>query len=130
VDITGGEPPTTYRNTIKLALDDERIHASFSATAHYYYATHGFATLLSEVVEEARQRGIHKPVVASLVGDVEVEEACRYLNDHQLLAYPYTTEKLWRCLGPNTVGQCCWLAVRTAEYTRNWNRTVLPPGDV
>ena len=27
VDITGGEPPTTYQNTIKLGLEDPRIHA-------------------------------------------------------------------------------------------------------
>jgi acyl-CoA synthetase (NDP forming) len=27
VDITGGEPPTTYRNTIALGLEDSRIHA-------------------------------------------------------------------------------------------------------
>ena len=32
VDITGGEPPTTYRNTIELALREPRIHASSSAT--------------------------------------------------------------------------------------------------
>jgi acyl-CoA synthetase (NDP forming) len=100
VDITGGEPPTTYRNTIKLALDDERIHALILGYWHTIITPPMvFATLLSEVVEEARQRGIHKPVVASLVGDVEVEEACRYLNDHQLLAYPYTTEKPVAVLG-------------------------------
>jgi acetyl coenzyme A synthetase (ADP forming)-like protein len=100
VDITGGEPPTTYRNTIKLALDDERIHALILGYWHTIITPPMvFATLLSEVVEEARQRGIHKPVVASLVGDVEVEEACRCLNDHQLLAYPYTTEKPVAVLG-------------------------------
>ena len=27
VDITGGEPPSTYRNTIALGLEDDRIHA-------------------------------------------------------------------------------------------------------
>src|SRR6266850_1879409 len=100
VDITGGEPPTTYRNTIQLALDDERIHALILGYWHTIITPPMvFATFLSEVVEEARQRGIHKPVVASLVGDVEVEEACRYLNDHQLLAYPYTTEKPVAVLG-------------------------------
>src|ERR687887_131363 len=100
VDITGGEPPTTYRNTIKLALDDERIHALILGYWHTIITPPMvFAALLSEVVEEARQRDIHKPVVASLVGDVEVEEACRYLNDHQLLAYPYTTEKPVAVLG-------------------------------
>ena len=27
VDITGGEPPNTYANTVRLGLDDDRIHA-------------------------------------------------------------------------------------------------------
>lgn len=100
VDITGGEPPTTYRNTIRLALDDERIHALILGYWHTIITPPMvFATLLSEVIEEARQRGIHKPVVASLVGDVEVEEACRYLNERQILAYPYTTEKPVAVLG-------------------------------
>ncbi|MEE9570136.1 MAG: acetate--CoA ligase family protein, partial [Gammaproteobacteria bacterium] len=27
VDITGGEPPTTYENTIRLGLEDDRIHS-------------------------------------------------------------------------------------------------------
>lgn len=100
VDITGGEPPSTYRNTIQLALADERIHALILGYWHTIITPPMvFATLLSEVVDAARQRGIQKPVVASLVGDVEVEEACRYLNDHQLLAYPYTTEKPVAVLG-------------------------------
>ena len=46
-----------------------------------------------EVVEEYRAKGIDKPVVASLAGDIEVEEACEYLFDHGVVAYPYTTEK-------------------------------------
>ena len=58
-----------------------------------------FANLLQEVVAETRERGIHKPVVASLVGDVEVEDACRYLVDHNILAYPYATEKPVAVLG-------------------------------
>jgi hypothetical protein len=46
-----------------------------------------------EVVEEARRQGIDKPVVASLVGDVAVEEAAQFLQGHRILAYPYETEK-------------------------------------
>jgi hypothetical protein len=34
-----------------------------------------------------------------LVGDVEVEEASRYLFDHDIPAYPYTTEKPVAVLG-------------------------------
>jgi len=45
-----------------------------------------------EVVDEMRAKGIHKPIVASLAGDVEVEEASEYLFDHGIPAYPYTTE--------------------------------------
>ena len=51
-----------------------------------------FAKLCAEVVEEARGKGIDKPVVASLVGDVEVEQACEYLYERGIVAYPYTTE--------------------------------------
>jgi acyl-CoA synthetase (NDP forming) len=58
-----------------------------------------FARLASEAIEEARARGIDKPVVASLVGDVEVEQACSYLFDHGIPAYAYTTEKPVAVLG-------------------------------
>ena len=34
-----------------------------------------------------------------LVGDIEVEEACAYLFEHQIPAYPYTTEKPVAVLG-------------------------------
>ena len=42
-----------------------------------------FARLLAEIVEEMRAKGVHKPVVVSLAGDVEVEEASEYLFDHR-----------------------------------------------
>jgi len=58
-----------------------------------------FAELVAEVVEEARQKGIDKPVVASLVGDVQVEDACQYLYDRRIVAYPYTTETPVEVLG-------------------------------
>jgi acetyl coenzyme A synthetase (ADP forming)-like protein len=100
VDITGGEPPTTYRSTIRLALDDERVHALILGYWHTIITPPMvFAELLSEEIEDARRRGIHKPVVASLVGDVQVEDACRHLMQHQVLAYPYTTEKPVAVLG-------------------------------
>jgi hypothetical protein len=44
------------------------------------------------VVEEMRAQGIEKPVVASLAGDVEVEEAAEYLYQHGIPAYAYSTE--------------------------------------
>jgi acyl-CoA synthetase (NDP forming) len=94
VDITGGEPPTTYRNTIRLGLEDPRIHALILGYWHTIITPPlVFAKLVTEVVEEMRAKGIDKPIVASLVGDVEVEEACRVLFEHNIPAYPYTTEK-------------------------------------
>ena len=51
-----------------------------------------FAKIMVEVVEEMRAKGIEKPIVASLAGDVEVEEAAEYLFDHGIPAYAYSTE--------------------------------------
>nr|WP_264086377.1 hypothetical protein [Amycolatopsis lexingtonensis] len=100
VDITGGEPPSTYRNTIALGLEDDRVHALILGYWHTIVTPPMvFAELVSEVVGEYRAKGIHKPVVASLSGDVEVEEASAYLYDHGVVAYPYTTEKPVAVLG-------------------------------
>jgi acyl-CoA synthetase (NDP forming) len=93
VDITGGEPPETYRSTIALGLEEERIHSLVLGYWHTIVTPPmAFATVLAEVVEEYRGRGIEKPIVASLAGDVEVEQASEYLFDHGIPAYPYTTE--------------------------------------
>ncbi|WP_284735666.1 acetate--CoA ligase family protein [Dongia deserti] len=93
VDITGGEPPTTYKNTIKLGLEDDRIHSIILGYWHTIITPPMvFAKLVAEVVEEMKAKGIHKPVVASLAGDVQVEEASEYLYDHGIPAYPYSTE--------------------------------------
>jgi acetyl coenzyme A synthetase (ADP forming)-like protein len=93
VDITGGEPPSTYRNTIALGLEDERIHSLILGYWHTIVTPPMvFAKLVAEVVEEYRAKGIEKPVVASLSGDVEVEEASAYLYERGVVAYPYTTE--------------------------------------
>jgi acetyl coenzyme A synthetase (ADP forming)-like protein len=100
VDITGGEPPSTYRNTVALGLSDERIHALILGYWHTIVTPPMvFAKLVAEVVEEYRAKGIDKPVVASLSGDVEVEEASQYLFDHGVVAYPYTTETPVQVLG-------------------------------
>ena len=100
VDITGGEPPTTYEATIKLALNEERIHALILGYWHTIITPPMvFAELLGDCVSEARANGINKPVVCSLVGDVEIEEACSYLNDRDILAYPYTAETPVAVLG-------------------------------
>lgn len=100
VDITGGEPPSTYRNTVALGLEDERIHALILGYWHTIVTPPMvFAKLVAEVVEEYRAKGIDKPVVASLSGDVEVEEASQYLFEHGVVAYPYTTETPVQVLG-------------------------------
>jgi len=100
VDITGGEPPLTYQNTIRLGLEDDRVHALVLGYWHTIVTPPMvFAKLVSEVVEEFRAKGITKPVVASLSGDVEVEEASAYLYEHGVVAYPYTTEKPVEVLG-------------------------------
>jgi acetyl coenzyme A synthetase (ADP forming)-like protein len=93
VDITGGEPPTTYQNTVRLGLQDPRIHALILGYWHTIITPPMvFARLMVEVVEEMRAQGIEKPVVASLAGDVEVEEASEYLYQHGIPAYAYSTE--------------------------------------
>ena len=93
VDITGGEPPTTYKNTIKLGLEDERIDALILGYWHTIITPPMvFAKLVVEVVDEMKAKGIRKPIVASLAGDVQVEEASEYLYDHGIPAYPYSTE--------------------------------------
>jgi len=100
VDITGGEPPKTYQNTIRLGLEDPRIHSLILGYWHTIVTPPMvFAKLVVEVVEEFRGRGIHKPVVVSLAGDVQVEEAAEYLFDHGIPAYPYSTEMPVMVLG-------------------------------
>ena len=100
VDITGGEPPTTYRATIDLALRDQRIHSLVLGYWHTIITPPMvFAELLGEAVSNARADGNDKPVVCSLVGDVEIEQAAEYLMDRNILAYPYTAEKPVAVLG-------------------------------
>ncbi|MBV8799130.1 MAG: acetate--CoA ligase family protein [Alphaproteobacteria bacterium] len=93
VDITGGEPPTTYQNTVRLGLEDPRIHALILGYWHTIITPPMvFAKLMVEVVQQMKAKGFEKPVVASLAGDVEVEEAAEYLYQHGIPAYPYSTE--------------------------------------
>ena len=100
VDITGGEPPRTYQNTIRLGLEDPRIHSLILGYWHTIVTPPMvFAKLVVEVVEEFRAKGIQKPIVVSLAGDVEVEEAAEHLFDHGIPAYPYSTEMPVMVLG-------------------------------
>ncbi|HEX7327513.1 MAG TPA: acetate--CoA ligase family protein [Casimicrobiaceae bacterium] len=100
VDITGGEPPKTYQNTIRLGLEEPRIHSLILGYWHTIITPPMvFAKLVVEVVDEMKAKGIRKPIVASLAGDVEVEEAAEYLFEHGIPAYPYTTEMPVNVLG-------------------------------
>ncbi|HEV2263110.1 MAG TPA: acetate--CoA ligase family protein [Stellaceae bacterium] len=93
VDITGGEPPTTYKNTIRLGLEDPRIHALILGYWHTIITPPMvFGKLVVEVVNEMKAKGIEKPIVASLAGDVQVEEAAEYLYDNGIPSYAYSTE--------------------------------------
>ena len=105
VDITGGEPPTTYKNTIKLGLQDSRIHALILGYWHTIITPPMvFGKLVVEVVNEMKAKGIEKPIVASLAGDVQVEEAAEYLYDNGIPSYAYSTEIPVAVLG----AKFCW----------------------
>ncbi len=100
VDITGGEPPTTYKNTIRLGLEDDRIHSLILGYWHTIITPPMvFAQLVVDVKDEMKAKGIEKPIVASLAGDVQVEEAAAFLYEHGIVAYPYTTETPVAVLG-------------------------------
>ncbi|MDQ2916720.1 MAG: acetate--CoA ligase family protein, partial [Pseudomonadota bacterium] len=58
VDITGGEPPRTYQNTIRLGLEEPRIHALILGYWHTIITPPMvFAKLVVEVVEEMKAKG-------------------------------------------------------------------------
>ena len=100
VDITGGEPPMTYANTVRLGLSDDRIHALILGYWHTIVTPPMvFARLMVETVEDMKSKGVSKPVVVSLAGDVEVEEAAEYLYAHGIPAYAYSTELPVQVLG-------------------------------
>src|SRR6186713_485422 len=100
VDITGGEPPITYMNTVRLGLEDERIHALILGYWHTIVTPPMvFARNMVEVKKEMEAKGFVKPIVASLAGDVEVEEAAEYLYQNGIPAYAYSTEMPVEVLG-------------------------------
>jgi len=93
VDITGGEPPQTYKNTVLLGLQDDRIHSLILGYWHTIITPPMvFARTIVEARDEMRAKGIEKPIVASLAGDVQVEEAAQYLYERGIPAYAYSTE--------------------------------------
>ncbi len=73
VDITGGEPPVTYVNTVRLGLTDDRIHALILGYWHTIVTPPMvFAKNMVEVKNELKAKGIEKLMVASLAGALEV----------------------------------------------------------
>ncbi len=106
VDITGGEPPSTYRATIALALEDDRIHSIILGYWHTIITPPMvFANLVVDVVEEMKAKGIHKPIVASLAGDVEVEEAAEFLYRTASRPTPTRPRSRCRCSARSTSGR-------------------------
>ena len=100
VDITGGEPPITYVNTVKLGLEDERIHSLILGYWHTIVTPPMvFAKNMVEIKNAMKAKGIDKPIVASLAGDIEVEEAAEYLYQNGIPAYAYSTELPVEVLG-------------------------------
>ena len=100
VDITGGEPPATYENCIRMAMREPRIHSLVIGYWHTIITPPMvFAELLAKVVQEEAANGFRKPVVATLAGDVAVEDASRYLEGRGIPAYPYAPEKAVSALG-------------------------------
>ncbi len=94
VDITGSSPPETYAETARFLLRDPRVHSIIFGYWHTIITPPmTFAHAIAEVVEGTRREGIVKPVVTSLSGDVEVEQAARYLDDKGIPSYPYAPEK-------------------------------------
>ncbi len=62
VDITGGEPPKTYQNTVRLGLEDDRIHALILGYWHTIVTPPMvFAKLMVEVYEEMKAKGKESP---------------------------------------------------------------------
>jgi len=100
VDITGGEPPETYEATLKIALEDDRVHAIIIGYWHTLITPPmAFAHAVIRAKEEAEKKGKKKPMIAVLAGDVEVEEAARYLEERGVPAFPYSSERGVAALG-------------------------------
>ena len=83
---------------------DSKTRASTALILGYWHTIITPPMVFAKLASRGRRRsarasGIDKPVVASLVGDVEVEQASAYLFDHGIPAYSYTTEKPVAVLG-------------------------------
>lgn len=79
------------RNAVRKILDQAKAAARRALTAP---EAGGICEAYGIAVpkETLRASGIVKPVVASLAGDVEVEQAAEFLYQHGIPAYAYSTE--------------------------------------
>ncbi|MFQ5710490.1 MAG: acetate--CoA ligase family protein [Candidatus Geothermarchaeales archaeon] len=94
VDVTGSSTPEIQGETAEIAIRDPRVHSIIFGYWHTVITPPMvYAKVLAEAVEGARAEGIEKPMVASLSGDVEVEEAARYLEGRGIPSYPYMPER-------------------------------------
>jgi acetyl coenzyme A synthetase (ADP forming)-like protein len=94
VDVTGSSTPEVQAETAKIAMRDPRVHSIIFGYWHTIITPPMvYAKVLCDVVEAARKEGIAKPMVATLSGDVEVEQAANYLNERGIPSYPYTPER-------------------------------------
>jgi len=94
IDITGSNTPENNLETMRIAIMDPRVHAIIFGYWHTIITPPmAFAKCLSQAVEEAREKEISKPMVASLSGDIEVEEAARYLEERGIPSYPYAPDR-------------------------------------
>ena len=101
VDITGGEPPTTYRTRSRSALD-RRAHpcAHPRLLAHDHHAADGVRA--SSWPKWWRRRGPRASTSRSSPRWSATSRSRRhaqYLYEHGIVAYPYTTEKPVAVLG-------------------------------
>jgi acyl-CoA synthetase (NDP forming) len=91
VDITGGEPPSPTRTRSSSAWKIRVSTRSSSATGTPS-SRRRWSSPSGRGEEGDGAKGIEKPIVASLAGDVQVEEAAEYLYEHGVPAYAYSTE--------------------------------------
>ena len=106
VDITGGEPPKTYQNTVRLGLEDPRIHSLILGYWHTIVTPPMvFAKIMVEVVDEMRAKGIEKPDRRLAGGRRPGRGGCRVpVRARHPRVSPTRPKSRLRCWAPNTSG--------------------------
>ncbi len=101
MDITGSSTPDMQARAVKTAILHPEVHAIILGYWHTIITPPmEFAKSVVEAVEEARSKGVEKPIVVSLSGDLEVLKAAEYIEEKAgIPAYPFTPEKAVRALG-------------------------------